>query len=158
MPDRAARAARWHARAWTGRASSISKAGPGVPGRAYSVLYFSWACPGVPLCLGLSKLGTPRHAQGPPRSITGCYQPPKQNISPQSGLAEPNQGEPNRTVPNIGRTEQRSCSFPGEHEPRRTVAPYVRFVWMFGSPGYEPNRTDVSNVRVRFVFGSFGSV
>src|SRR5438552_2870432 len=67
-------------------------------------------------------------------------------------------GSPNRTVPNIGRTEQRSCSFPGEHEPRRTVAPYVRFVWMFGSPGYEPSRTDVSNVRVRFVFGSFGSV
>src|SRR5947199_10457633 len=76
----------------------------------------------------------------------------------QSGLAEPHQAEPNRTVPNIGRTEQRSCSFPDEHEPKRTVAPYVRFVWMFCSPGYEPNPTGVSNVRVRFVFGSFGSV
>src|SRR5436309_218377 len=74
---------------------------------------------------------------------------------PQSGLAEPNQGEPNRTEPNIGRTEQRSGSFPGEHEPRRTVTPNVRFAWMFGSPEFEPNRTGVSNVRVRFVFGSF---
>src|SRR5437762_10871320 len=85
--------------------------------------------------------------------------PRKLTSSKQSGLAEPNQGEPNRTEPNIVRTEQRSGSFPGEHEPRRTVTPNVRFAWMFGSPEFEPNRTaGMSNVRVRFVFGSFDSV
>ena len=38
--------------------------------------------------------------------------------------------EPNRT---LGEPEQRSGSFPGKHEPNRTVAPNGRFVWMFGS-------------------------
>ena len=58
MPDRAA------------GGPSPSQSRPGRAGRAYFVLYFSWACPCVPLCLGLPILGTPRHAQGPPRSIT----------------------------------------------------------------------------------------
>src|SRR5436190_24385927 len=87
----------------------------------------------------------------------------------QSGLPEPNQGEPNRTVPNIGRTEQRSGSFLGEHEPRRTVAPNVRFVDVrFGSPWFgimlchEPYRTDIcgsfKKPNTNRTWGLFGSV
>src|SRR5436309_281096 len=50
----------------------------------------------------------------------------------QGRVGLPNRTRANRTEPN--RTL-------GEHEPRRTVTPNVRFAWMFGSPEFEPNRT-----------------
>ena len=46
------------------------RAGPGVPGHAYFVFRSSWACPCRAPCRDFLGAGTPRHAQGPPRSIT----------------------------------------------------------------------------------------
>src|SRR5947199_2589031 len=70
VPDRAAPCRTVLARAWPGRAFLVFKAGPGVPGCAYFFSDLSWACPCRAPCLGFPGAGTPRHAQGPPRSIT----------------------------------------------------------------------------------------
>src|SRR5204862_2170644 len=71
VPRRAAPCRTVPHRARPGRASSISKSGPGVLGRAYLFSDLSWACPCRAPCLDFPGAGTPRHAQGPPRSITG---------------------------------------------------------------------------------------